>query len=97
MPSHYGKDKIVEITQLVRDGRVKISVRDTGEGIPQDKINDIWDRYYKVDKEHKRAQIGTGLGLSIVKSILDMHGGAYGVQSQEGSGSVFWFELDIIL
>lgn len=94
--TYTGKDKIVEITQLVRDGRVKISVRDTGEGIPQDKINDIWDRYYKVDKEHKRAQIGTGLGLSIVKSILDMHGGAYGVQSQEGSGSVFWFELDIL-
>ncbi|MBW7571704.1 sensor histidine kinase [Caproiciproducens faecalis] len=94
--TYTGKDKVVEITQSVRDGRVKISVRDTGEGIPQDKLNDIWDRYYKVDKEHKRAQIGTGLGLSIVKSILDMHGGAYGVQSQEGSGSVFWFELDIL-
>nr|WP_319487525.1 HAMP domain-containing sensor histidine kinase [uncultured Caproiciproducens sp.] len=94
--TYTGKDKIVEITQLVQNGRVKISVRDTGEGIPQDKINDIWDRYYKVDKKHKRAQIGTGLGLSIVKSILDMHGGAYGVQSQEGGGSVFWFELNIL-
>ncbi len=94
--TYTGNDKVVEITQLVRDGRVKISVRDTGEGIPEDKLNDIWDRYYKVDKAHKRAQIGTGLGLSIVKSILDMHGGAYGVQSQEGSGSVFWFELEIL-
>ncbi len=94
--TYTGNDKVVEITQLVRDGRVKISVRDTGVGIPEDKLNDIWDRYYKVDKAHKRAQIGTGLGLSIVKSILDMHGGAYGVQSQEGSGSVFWFELEIL-
>ncbi|WP_419196107.1 ATP-binding protein [Caproiciproducens galactitolivorans] len=39
---------------------------------------------------------GLGLGLSIVKAILDMHGGAYGVQSEEGKGSVFWFELDAL-
>lgn len=94
--TYTGSDKKVEIKQVVTDGKVRISVRDTGEGIPQDKLNDIWDRYYKVDKAHKRAQIGTGLGLSIVKSILDMHGGAYGVQSQEGVGSVFWFELSVL-
>jgi signal transduction histidine kinase len=94
--TYTGADKRVEITQLVSGGKVKISVRDTGDGIPQDKLNDIWNRYYKVDKSHKRAQIGTGLGLSIVKSILDMHGGAYGVQSQEGAGSIFWFELSIL-
>lgn len=94
--TYTGTDKVVEITQQVANGKVKISVRDTGEGIPQDKLNDIWDRYYKVDKAHKRAQIGTGLGLSIVKTILDMHGGAYGVQSQEGSGSIFWFVLSIL-
>ena len=74
---------------------VRIEVRDTGEGIDQDKLKDIWERYYKVDKAHKRAQVGTGLGLSIVKTILDMHGGAYGVQSEQGVGSTFWFELDI--
>lgn len=94
--TYTGTDKRVDITQLVANGKVKISVRDTGEGIAQDKLNDIWDRYYKVDKTHKRAQIGTGLGLSIVKTILDMHGGAYGVQSKEDSGSIFWFELSIL-
>ena len=46
-----------------------------------------------MDKEHKRAQMGSGLGLSIVKNILDMHGGAYGVTSELGKGSTFWFEL----
>jgi signal transduction histidine kinase len=94
--TYTGSDKVVAIRQTVAGDKVRIEVRDTGEGIPQDKLKDIWDRYYKVDKSHKRAQIGTGLGLSIVKTILDMHGGAYGVQSREGVGSTFWFELDTI-
>ena len=46
----------------------------------------IWDRYYKVDKEHKRGVIGTGLGLSIVKGILDSHKARYGVRSTLGKG-----------
>jgi signal transduction histidine kinase len=75
--------------------QVRIEVTDTGEGIPEEKLKDIWKRYYKVDKEHKRAQIGTGLGLSIVKSILDLHDGAYGVRSAIGKGSTFWFSLAV--
>ena len=84
------------LRQTVEDEKVRISVSDTGDGIPQDKLNDIWERYYKVDKAHKRAQVGTGLGLAIVKMILDMHGGEYGVRSQEGVGSTFWFELGTV-
>lgn len=93
--TYAGEDKTITLRQTVENGRVRISVTDTGEGIPADKLKDIWARYYKVDKEHKRAQIGTGLGLSIVKNILDMHGGAYGVESQLGEGSTFWFELPL--
>ena len=55
----------------------------------------IWDRYYKVDRVHKRAVVGTGLGLSIVKTVLERHGAAYGVESQVGKGSTFWFELEL--
>ena len=54
----------------------------------------IWERYYKVDRVHKRATVGTGLGLSIVKGVLELHHASYGVQSSVGHGSVFWFELD---
>lgn len=93
--TYSGEDKTVTLRQTVENGRVRVSVTDTGEGIPADKLKDIWARYYKVDKEHKRAQVGTGLGLSIVKNILDMHGGAYGVESTLGEGSTFWFELPL--
>ena len=94
--NHAGKDKTVIITQKLCDRRVRIEVTDHGEGIPADKLPYIWERYYKVDKEHRRGVIGSGLGLSIVKSILDAHNARYGVRSTYGKGSTFWFELAVI-
>jgi signal transduction histidine kinase len=92
--TYTGSNKSVTIIQSISGDSVKIEVADTGEGIEKDMLPLIWDRYYKVDKAHKRAAIGTGLGLSIVKTILDMHDGAnYGVLSTVGQGSIFWFEL----
>ncbi len=91
--NYIGEDKRIILRQIMLGDKVRIEVIDHGQGIPADKLRDIWDRYYKVDKEHKRAQVGTGLGLSIVKNILDMHGGTYGVSSRENVGSTFWFEL----
>ena len=72
---------------------MRIEVIDHGEGIAPENLPYIWDRYYKVDKLHRRAQTGSGLGLSIVKSILELHGARYGVESKLGEGSTFWFEL----
>ncbi len=93
---HYtGEDKTVVIRQLCDDDKVRIEVADSGIGISKEDISLIWDRYYKVDKEHRRSQIGTGLGLSIVKSILEQHNAAFGVRSQLGQGSVFWFSLPV--
>lgn len=92
--NHAGEDKTVIITQSVKGRRVRIEVADHGEGIPADKLPYIWDRYYKVDKEHRRGVIGSGLGLSIVKGILDSHNARYGVRSAQGKGSTFWFEIN---
>ena len=93
--NYAGDDKRVWLTQTVNGDRVKIAVSDNGEGIPPENLTQIWDRYYKVDKLHKRAVVGTGLGLSIVKGILESHGATYGVESAVGRGSTFWFEMNI--
>ena len=91
---NYSEDqKEIIVRQTVNNELVKIEVIDHGLGIEPDKLKDIWERYYKIDKEHKRAHVGTGLGLSIVKNILEMHKGKYGVQSELNKGSTFWFEL----
>ncbi len=92
--NYTGEDKLVQVAQqLLPTGRVRISVTDTGAGIPADQIPLIWDRYYKIDKVHRRAMVGTGLGLSIVKHILEQHETTYGVESKLSEGSTFWFEL----
>ena len=67
----------------------------TGAGIAKDELDNVWERYYKVDKNHKRAVMGTGLGLSIVKNILKLHNVQFGVTSEQDKGTCFWFELKI--
>lgn len=93
---HYtGADKTIQVRQTVSCGEVKIQVTDTGDGIAQEELQNIWDRYYKVDKKHKRAVTGTGLGLSIVKKVMARHNGTCGVESTVGKGSIFWFSLKL--
>lgn len=94
--THCGSDKLVVVKQILKDNIVRIEVIDHGEGISESNLPYIWDRYYKVDKKHKRPIMGTGLGLSIVKNIIEMHDGEYGVESQLGKGSTFWFRLEIV-
>lgn len=94
---HYtGKTLDVHLRQTIEGNFVKLEVIDHGEGIPADKLPLVWDRYYKLDKVHKRNAIGTGLGLSIVRSVLDLHHAQYGVTSTIGEGSDFWFMLPIV-
>ena len=93
--NYSGADKTVTVRQIVTDDKVRIEVSDNGDGIAPEDLRNIWDRYYRVDKEHKSAVIGTGLGLSIAKNVLILHNAHFGVRSALGVGSTFWFELNI--
>lgn len=93
---HYsGQDKGIRIKQITNNTEVRLEVIDTGIGIEPENLPYIWDRYYKVDKRHKRSTMGSGLGLSIVKKVIQLHGGEYGVISKVGEGSTFWFSLKL--
>ena len=94
--NYAGDDKTVIVRQIVNGEIVRLEVEDHGKGIAEDEIDSIWDRYYKVDKTHKRATQGSGIGLSIVKNILKLHEARFGVNSKVGEGSVFWFELKTV-
>ncbi|MEL7638159.1 MAG: response regulator [Solidesulfovibrio sp.] len=77
--------------------RLRFAVRDTGIGIPRDKIKAIFDSFTQADVSPARRYQGAGLGLAIVRHLVEMQGGQYGVESEEGQGSVFSFSLDFAL
>jgi signal transduction histidine kinase len=94
--NYTGADKTVIVRQNITSAQtVRISVTDTGKGISKDDIEKIWDRYYTEQKSHKRAIVGSGIGLSIVSKLLRLHSALYGVESIEGKGTTFWFELKV--
>lgn len=93
--NYTGEDKKIIVRQRVAGSIARIEVIDTGEGIAPEELTNVWERYYKVDKNHKRAVMGTGLGLSIVKNVLKLHGLSYGVNSEVGKGTCFWFEISV--
>jgi signal transduction histidine kinase len=76
-----------------KDKKIIFSVADTGIGIPENKLDKIFDKFYQVDSFQKRRYSGCGLGLAISKSILNLHQGRIWAESTVGSGSKFLFEL----
>ena len=91
--NHIEGDKIIEMKLKKHDDKVRISVFNTGKPIPEEDLNQIWDKFYKVDKARTREYGGNGIGLSIVKAIMNSLQQEYGVQNYE-NGVEFWFELD---
>lgn len=90
-----GEAKHIIVREIKKENVVRIEVQDFGEGIDPEDLDNIWDRYYKVDKEHVRVANGSGIGLNIVKQLLELHGVPYGVKSSKGKGSTFYFEMPI--
>lgn len=92
---HYTPDGGSISIQVSEAGEwVRVSIADTGSGIAQEELEQIWERYYRSNRHQPGSfQTGSGLGLAIVKSILENHEALYGVESREGYGTVFWFKL----
>jgi len=76
-------------------GNALVEVIDTGKGIPEEHIERIFERFYRIDAARSRKHGGTGLGLSIVHQILHAHGQQIHVESETGIGTRFWFELPL--
>ena len=91
-----GENKYVDIKLVRGSKKVTFHCIDHGVGIPSDEIGHVWDKYYRTSANHERGIEGTGLGLAIVKGILNLHSAQYGVDSEEGKGSDFWFELETV-
>lgn len=91
--NHLDANKIVDIKIKEVDKKIRVSVFNTGEPIPEESIDRVWDKFYKVDKARTREYGGSGVGLSIVKVIMEAMNQKYGVENFE-NGVMFWFELD---
>ncbi len=93
--NHAESNGIVDISFRKNDSKIRVSVFNTGEPIPEESIGSIWEKFYKVDKARTREYGGSGIGLSIVKAIMEQHNEEYGVINHS-SGVEFWFELEMV-
>jgi len=87
------KKRIITLGTQQVDDKLRVYVLDNGNGIEEKDLNKVFDRYYRIDKQHKRANIGSGIGLSLCKEILLAHNLNYGVESKLNEYSKFYFDL----
>lgn len=93
--NHCAGDKIIDVKLEQRDGKVRVCVFNTGKPIPEESVNHIWEKFYKVDKARTREYGGSGVGLSIVKAIMESMNQGFGVENYT-NGVLFWFELEMV-
>ncbi len=92
---HLSGERIVEVKLTPGEGEVRVSVFNTGEPIPDENVDKIWDKFYKVDKARTRAYGGSGIGLSIVRAVMEAMHRDYGVINYD-NGVEFWFSLEML-
>lgn len=90
--NHALGEKVIDVRLIRMEDKVRVSVFNTGEPIPEDSLEHIWEKFYKVDKARTREYGGSGVGLSIVKAIMESMNQDYGVTNYN-NGVAFWFEL----
>ncbi len=90
--NHLSGERIIKICAKRQQEKVVVRVYNTGQPIPEEDIDNLWTKFYKVDKARTRAYGGSGIGLSIVKAIMDAHHQECGVRNTDG-GVEFWFTL----
>lgn len=93
--NYTGEDKKVKITFEKNQNILTINIIDTGKGIEEEDKKLVWNKYFRINKRHRRTTVGTGLGLSIVKEILEEHKFEYGIKSKLNKGSCFYFKCKI--
>ncbi|MCR5684727.1 MAG: HAMP domain-containing histidine kinase [Lachnospiraceae bacterium] len=91
--NHVAGQRIIDIRFTLHESKARVSVFNTGEQIPEDMLDNIWVKFFKIDKARTREYGGSGIGLSIVKAIMEQHREAYGVINHP-HGVEFYFELD---
>ena len=94
--NHCTRGGTITVSYSMYSDRVRVSVFNTGEPIPDKDIENIWNKFYKVDKARTREYGGSGIGLSIVKAIMELHHRGYGVINHK-DGVEFWFELELFI
>ena len=92
--NHCKLKKVIDITYEIEESKVRINVFNTGEPIPEECIEHLWEKFYKVDKAIKSEYGGSGVGLSIVKAIMDNMNKSCGVNNFT-KGVQFWFKLEL--
>ena len=92
--NHLDGDRVVDVKIHAAGDKVRVTVFNTGQPIPEEDLPHIWEKFYKVDKAHTREYGGNGIGLSIVRAIMESFHQQYGVKNYD-NGVEFWFELDV--
>ena len=92
--NHVAGDKVIDVKLVIEDEKVRISVFNSGQPIPEESLPHIWEKFYKVDKARTRAYGGSGVGLSIVKAIMESMNQKFGAINYD-NGVEFWFELEL--